>query len=72
MARNGCTGSTRAGKVERSTVPSVCSTATGRPATPRNGCSTTKPVRAVRKSVAGVATPLNVRLPSLRPSMRTS
>ena len=72
MARNGCTGFTSAGNAERSIVPSVCTTSTGRPATPVSGCRTTKPVRAVRKSVCGVAAPVNSRLPSLPPSMRAS
>ena len=72
ISRNGWTGSTSGGNLDFSTLPSTCSISTGWPATPLSGCSTTKPVRAVRKSVFGVAVPVNSRLPSGLPSMLAS
>ena len=48
-------------------APSTCSTSTGSPATPSIGCSMTKPVRLVRKSVTAVRLASNARLPSDAP-----
>src|SRR5260370_1254067 len=44
----------------------------GYPATPLSGCSTTNPVRAVLKSVLGMAVPSKTRFPSLVPSILAS
>ena len=52
--------------------PSTCSIVTLLPTVLSSGCSTTKPVRAVRKSVFGIAVPLNARLPFASPVMLTS
>ncbi len=71
-ARKGWIGSTSGGNFEFTTLPSTCSTVTGHPATPLSGCSTTKPVRAVRKSVFGTAMPSNSRSPLAWPSILAS
>src|SRR5882724_113382 len=55
MFNTGWTGSTSSGNLPATMLPSTCSTSNVHPATPRSGCSTTKPVRAVRKSVFCVA-----------------
>jgi hypothetical protein len=60
----GQSGFTWAGNLLFSFLPLVYSTSTGKPATPFSGCSTTKPVRLVAKSVSGVAVASKVSVPS--------
>ncbi len=72
MLRKGWIGFTSSGNLSFTILPSTCSTSTGYPATPLSGCSTTKPVRAVLKSVLGMAVPSKTRFPSLVPSILAS
>ena len=58
----------REDRVDHATPTSV--TSTGAPLTPATGCSTTKPVRLVRKSVSGVPSASKLRLPSAAPVIR--
>ena len=67
MSWNGHIGSISSGKVARTRRPSVCSTSTGWPATPSIGCSTTKPVRLVVKSVTARAVASKLSVPSAAP-----